>query len=145
MAQNQKTVTSPIKMDSRKFLGAEEETKRCLDCDNDLFTSSFGSNRTRWRSYIALLLGLQIICKLERNKKSERTRTQLTWLVRKRLKKEDVCNWLRLNGVELRCSECPQDYPATLDFHHDDPIQKSFSISPSLSAEVMAFSGYWRR
>jgi len=33
-----------------------------------------------------------------------------------------------VNLLGSKCSRCPQDHPATLDFHHQDPTNKIFSI-----------------
>lgn len=33
----------------------------------------------------------------------------------------------------LKCSRCPEDHPATLDFHHRDPAAKEVLISQAIS------------
>jgi hypothetical protein len=40
---------------------------------------------------------------------------------------------LRKYKESLKCSECGEDHPATLSFHHDDPSKKSYLVSKMAS------------
>jgi hypothetical protein len=33
----------------------------------------------------------------------------------------------------LKCSRCPENHPATLDFHHKDPTQKDVAVSKAIN------------
>lgn len=52
-------------------------------------------------------------CYLEQNKKS----------------RKEFRVWFNEYKSGLKCSKCPENHPATLDFHHRDPKQKDFTIS----------------
>lgn len=78
----------------------------------------------------------------ERNRKARRE-----WYYRnkekqsqyKKKRDQDLKKWLE--SQKIKCSRCPEDYPATLKFHHRDPLQKEITLSRALrngwSAERM--------
>ena len=41
-------------------------------------------------------------------------------------------NFLKDIKKDLKCSQCPENHPATLDFHHKDPKEKDHGISQML-------------
>ena len=43
----------------------------------------------------------------------------------KKIKRE----WFNSLKIGLKCRQCGQDHPATLDFHHIDPNKKDFNLS----------------
>ena len=40
---------------------------------------------------------------------------------------------LRELKLTLKCAKCSEDHPACLDFHHDDPNEKEFSLARAAS------------
>lgn len=44
-------------------------------------------------------------------------------------RKSMVREWYRGLKATLTCSNCSENHPATLDFHHVDPSEKGFNIS----------------
>ena len=40
--------------------------------------------------------------------------------------------WLEEKGLKLACSKCPEDHPATIDFHHRNPAEKDMAIMTML-------------
>lgn len=38
-------------------------------------------------------------------------------------------DWLREFKKTLKCSRCPEDHPACLQFHHMDPTKKDLAVS----------------
>lgn len=46
-----------------------------------------------------------------------------------RHRKNNMGKWLDSIKSSLKCEECGQDHPATLDFHHKDPTTKKFNLS----------------
>jgi hypothetical protein len=57
----------------------------------------------------------------QENKESYRTST-----IKSRHKRHQ---WLYELKKNLKCSKCPENHPACLDFHHRDPADKSANIS----------------
>ncbi|MBV9258860.1 MAG: hypothetical protein JO215_12670 [Ktedonobacteraceae bacterium] len=53
-------------------------------------------------------------------------------LDRSREKKRKIQEWYREYKKTLRCADCGQSHPATLEFHHLDPAQKDFHVSQIL-------------
>ena len=45
--------------------------------------------------------------------------------------------WLKEYKATLSCDRCPEDHPATLEFHHLDPAKKEIAIS-----EVIQVKGW---
>src|SRR5277367_6013337 len=41
--------------------------------------------------------------------------------------------WFQEFKRTLKCSRCPENHPACLDFHHRDPAKKSFNISTAVT------------
>lgn len=46
-----------------------------------------------------------------------------------RRNKLERSKWFREYKATLFCTQCGENHPACLDFHHDDPSQKKYSIS----------------
>jgi protein-arginine kinase activator protein McsA len=46
-----------------------------------------------------------------------------------RKSRQKLAEWLREYKKSLKCSNCPESHPATLEFHHKDPSQKTITIS----------------
>ncbi|KKN26717.1 hypothetical protein LCGC14_0871980 [marine sediment metagenome] len=74
----------------------------------------------------------------DKEKEKERNRRyQSTWYAKNRDKqleqvrkaKEAKREWFNSLKLGLKCKQCGQDHPATLDFHHEDPNQKNFNLS----------------
>lgn len=40
-----------------------------------------------------------------------------------------IKNWVKEYKKTLKCSRCPETHPATFDFHHRDPSQKTTNIA----------------
>lgn len=40
--------------------------------------------------------------------------------------------WFREHKATLKCSRCPENHPATLDFHHEDPTAKEINIGTAV-------------
>lgn len=58
----------------------------------------------------------------------------------KRAKNKRVRVALRewLDGIKagLQCSRCPENHPACLDFHHEDPAGKDFSMGDAIRKRI---------
>lgn len=52
-----------------------------------------------------------------------------SYLQRVSSRREEAKKFLEDIKSKLKCEECGESHPATLDFHHRDPSQKSFSVS----------------
>ncbi len=48
---------------------------------------------------------------------------------RSRRKREELVEWYREYKKTLKCADCGQTHPATLEFHHLDPAKKEVNIS----------------
>lgn len=57
----------------------------------------------------------------KKNKKSVIERTQK--------RRKEIVEWLDNYKSKQKCSNCPENHPATLDFHHIDPKQKDIGIN----------------
>jgi hypothetical protein len=57
----------------------------------------------------------------EKNKQTSRDKN-------KRLRERNL-KWYREFKKTLKCNRCPEDHPATLDFHHKDSDEKEFIVS----------------
>ncbi|MCP1852737.1 MULTISPECIES: hypothetical protein [unclassified Bradyrhizobium] len=47
--------------------------------------------------------------------------------------KSRIKEWLEEFKRGLKCSECPEDHPATLDFHHLEPDGKDIGVSQAIT------------
>lgn len=52
---------------------------------------------------------------------------------RSRARKNRVKEWYREYKSELECSQCGEDHPACLQFHHSDPSNKHKSVASMVS------------
>jgi hypothetical protein len=48
---------------------------------------------------------------------------------RSKRQKLELTAWYREYKKTLRCEDCGQDHPATLEFHHLNPTKKDFNVS----------------
>lgn len=55
------------------------------------------------------------------------------YLERAKNNKTIAREYVRSIKDQLFCSQCKENHPAVLDFHHPDPLQKEFSISRAIS------------
>lgn len=72
-----------------------------------------------------------------KNQTSEgRTKAKNTRGTRRRSYKNNV--WVEYSKYKrtLKCISCPEDHPATLQFHHRNPDDKSFEIAGAVSRGV---------
>lgn len=44
--------------------------------------------------------------------------------------------WYRAYKRTLCCSQCGENHPATLDFHHTDPVAKKFNVSHLFKMDI---------
>jgi DNA topoisomerase VI subunit A len=68
----------------------------------------------------------------DRIKKSKRDyyyRNKESELARIRQRKQTIKEWFKEFKSTLKCKECGQDHPATLQFHHRDPNEKEISLA----------------
>jgi len=76
----------------------------------------------------------------ERRKEYQREYHRITWYPRHKLdrversrkKRQELAVWYREYKKTLRCMDCGQDHPATLEFHHLDPSKKVVIVSQLL-------------
>lgn len=68
-----------------------------------------------------------------RNKIGERNKQ----VEKNRIRRQSTKSWLKDIKSNLKCSRCPENHPACLQFHHIDPSTKEFSIGDK---EVKDFS-----
>ncbi len=47
----------------------------------------------------------------------------------KNKRKTEMKEWFNDFKSTLKCEACPENHPATLDFHHNDPNQKDGNVS----------------
>lgn len=50
-------------------------------------------------------------------------------LIRNKRNREKIYDWYVEYKSTLKCSRCPENHPACLDFHHTDPKEKNVEIS----------------
>lgn len=73
----------------------------------------------------------------ERRKEYQREYHRKTWypdhkldrMGRSKRRKQELIEWYREYKKTLRCVDCGQDHPATLEFHHLDPSKKEVMVS----------------
>ena len=73
----------------------------------------------------------------ERRKEYHRKYHKETWypnhkldrIERSKQKRRELVEWYREYKKTLRCADCGQDHPATLEFHHLDPTKKDALVS----------------
>jgi len=51
------------------------------------------------------------------------------YIAKAKVHKEQFRDWWRDFKMTLKCSQCGENHPATLDFHHTDPSQKDATVS----------------
>lgn len=49
-----------------------------------------------------------------------------------RQRRDEIAKWFEEYKSKLKCETCPENHPATLDFHHIDPKQKDLKVSRAL-------------
>ena len=52
-----------------------------------------------------------------------------TTLVRNRRNRKKSRDWYDEYKSNLKCSRCPENHPACLEFHHEDSNEKEFNVS----------------
>jgi transcription elongation factor Elf1 len=48
---------------------------------------------------------------------------------RSKQQRQDLVKWYQEYKKTLKCADCGQNHPATLEFHHLDPAQKEVNVS----------------
>ena len=48
-------------------------------------------------------------------------------------KQKEIKEWMENYKDNLECEECGENHPACLDFHHEEPKDKIYSISTMVS------------
>jgi L-lysine 2,3-aminomutase len=61
------------------------------------------------------------------SRNSERAKEKVT------ARKRELDQWFAEYKKTLKCSLCPEDHPAALDFHHLDPSKKELSVTVAVS------------
>ena len=69
--------------------------------------------------------------------KEERRQYHNKWYARNKSKqkkfvnarRQKIADWFKEYKATLKCSSCPENHPATFDFHHLDPKDKEISVS----------------
>lgn len=98
--------------------------KKCNNCGDDKKLSEFNfKNKERGIYQSNCRLCDKIIRKksYEKNKKTTYERNK-----RNRIKAE---KWFYEYKSKLKCNRCPQNHPATLEFHHINPKNKKMSVA----------------
>ncbi len=102
--------------------------KNCCMCKIDLPVSSFKTN-TRKRD------GLQSQC-IECQKayrKSHYENNRQKYKDKARVWNDKFLDWWKDFKSELSCTNCGENHPAVLDFHHTDPKEKDSEVSHLVS------------
>lgn len=118
-----KLAPNPTTCSRRLSIGMK---KKCPSCLQDKEEECFNKNKSRKD-------GLAIKCKECRKQDRKHTykedsRKLVVWQRAKRLRSSE---WL--SQFKKKCSFCPEDHPACLDFHHNDPKTKVRSIAHLLN------------
>lgn len=109
---------------------SDESLKHCAGCDNWLCKTEFSRNRTRYDGLQTICRRCQSIYHAQHYRTSDKKRPKCG--IRKKQKREELIAWLVENGTTLVCDTCGEDHPAVIDFHHEDPSEKEFSISVAI-------------
>lgn len=48
-------------------------------------------------------------------------------------RKKEIKKWLHEYKSSLKCNRCPENHVSTLDFHHEDPLEKEICVSVAIS------------
>lgn len=103
------------------------ETKNCLKCNIIKPINEFNLNKSKKDGY-------QIYCRDCTRKtnnyyynSNEDYRKKI--IVGNRNRKRKVVEWFREFKTTLKCDQCDENHPSTLDFHHLDPAKKDINIS----------------
>lgn len=97
--------------------------KLCTACNKELEVSNFRTNKTKKD-------GLQshcIDCKKAYNK-VHYIKNKKTYIDKAKVHNDKVVLWYKEIKSNLVCSNCPENHPACLHFHHKDPKEKDFTI-----------------
>jgi len=102
--------------------------KLCTGCNQELEVSSFRTNKTKKD-------GLQsqcIDCRKAYNKVHYKQNKQV-YVDKAKLTNAKIKVWYKEFKSTLSCSNCPENHPACLHFHHKDPTQKGFTIAAGVT------------
>ena len=103
--------------------------KYCHKCDSTLDDKCFRPNRSRKDG----LNGTCIDCEKLYKKNHYQANRQKYIDKSKNTVKEKV-KWFREYKKTLKCSRCPEDHPACIQFHHIDPSIKEGTIRQGISS-----------
>lgn len=103
-------------------------TKICTRCNQELEASCFYKNAARKDGLAAQCKG----CEKE-SKKSHYQTYKEEYIARAKTATKEKRTWLRELKKTLKCSRCPENHPACLQFHHLDPTTKSGNIGYLIS------------
>ena len=94
----------------------------CHKCEIDKPESEFVFNKSKGR--------LQYHCKQCHSEytKSHYEKNKEQYKEKVRARKIELREWIDEIKSTLHCERCPQNHPAALDFHHEDPDKKEFSL-----------------
>lgn len=105
------------------------ETKVCNHCHEEKEIDKFPFRNTIKN----IRHGSCIICWKEIRKKYYK-KNKLAPLNKNRRNKKRNRDWYNEYKSKLKCERCPENNPACLDFHHDDPTIKDFEVSALINA-----------
>jgi protein-arginine kinase activator protein McsA len=98
--------------------------KRCNKCDNDKDESEFYTRIVRGK------VKEDKWCKKchRAHRKEHYEKNKNAYLAKARTSHEKFKAWFKEYKATLKCSRCPEDHPAALDFHHVDSGTKDGAI-----------------
>lgn len=98
-------------------------TKKCCMCKQELSVTLFKSNKLRSD-------GLQSQCKNchKKYRRQHYLKNKQKYIEKAARINELFLQWWFEYKSKLKCSRCPENHPACLDFHHVNPKEKEFTI-----------------
>ncbi len=106
-------------------------TKYCKRCDTTKIISEFNTRK----GAKGKADGLQAYCKvcMKEYLRERYTATRETYARKMVERRKSIRHQFSQLKSTLCCKTCPENHPATLDFHHRDPTEKTICVADAVS------------
>lgn len=103
------------------------ETLKCTTCDKDLPIENFSRNKTKKRGYNYSCKSCQ-----KEYKDNHYRQNKSIYYDKNKKQKEKYRQLINDYKTDRGCSECGDNHPAILEFHHRDSVEKDFTIADAV-------------
>ncbi len=101
--------------------------KRCSICKSEKPFTDFYTNKRRsdgYQTYCIACSRARVKVHYQQNKPAYKARAKA--------QRHEMVEWYRALKSQFSCTLCPENHPATIDFHHPDSADKDFNVGSAI-------------